>query len=253
MVQALFRVALVEVPSATDILGAKVKHDDTPCAAKMPLTSMTTKRVFIAVAALLHVTIGGAAAESLAAVEVHADQGGAVANGIINAPNGVAEKTVLSSRFRLVFAVGLEGTGHHYFIPALQRVFEDNEDLARIEACSVLPPHFVAHTLVRSPSVYADALDAAVIAMRDLAAEAEELEEPGTFAPTQQQQRHQKGCGRVFSYPCCSGRDRVFKYLDVVTLAQAAEAAGVDLRVVYLQRSAKDIMLADASHRSIQK
>lgn len=46
---------------------------------------------------------------------------------------------------------------------------------------------------------------------------------------------------------------KVFKYLDLRMLAEAAEAEGVDFRVLYLRRPARDIVLADTVHRKFQK
>lgn len=213
----------------------------------------------VAAVLLVAVTFGATTADPsvISAFDVHdtdeaAEGGGAGHIHTGKSPNGVIQKTVVSSQFRLIFAVGLEGTGHHYFVPALERVLRDNEDLTYINACKVLPPNYVSDVLASSPSVYADALQEAISAMRNVAAEAEQLQAPGTFAVAQQS-IFKEGCALMFSYPCDNGEDKVFQYLDVVTLAQAAEAAGVDFRVVYLQRSARGILLSDGSHRHFQK
>lgn len=167
-------------------------------------------------------------------------------------PSGVVDKQVVSSRFRLVFAVGLEGTGHHYFIPALENVFHQHTDLVRINTCKLLPPHYVADVMQSSPAEYAQALALATEGMRELAASVENLEAPGSFSTPQQSEITKRGCFRVMSYPNYGGDNKVFQYLDLTMLAQAAEEAGVDLRLVYLQRSAKAILLANGSHRDLQ-
>jgi len=46
---------------------------------------------------------------------------------------------------------------------------------------------------------------------------------------------------------------KVFKYMDLRLLAEVAEAAGVDFRVLYLRRKARDIILANTVHRHFQK
>lgn len=171
----------------------------------------------------------------------------------MKAPRGVVNKTVVSSKLRLVFAVGLEGAGHHYIVGALEDMFARNKDLVRINACPVLPPEYVADTMNYSPSNYANARDHALRRMRKVAAKEEKLEAPGTVVTAQETQVSIPGCFKVMSYPNYPGKDKVFQYLDLAVLAQAAEAEGVDLRVVYLQRSAKEIMLADTSHRHFQE
>jgi len=45
----------------------------------------------------------------------------------------------------------------------------------------------------------------------------------------------------------------VFQYMDLRLLAQTAEAEGVDFRVLYLRRPARDIILANTVHRDFQK
>ncbi len=46
---------------------------------------------------------------------------------------------------------------------------------------------------------------------------------------------------------------KVFKYMDLRLLAEVAEDAGVDFRVLYLRRKARDIILADTVHRQFHK
>lgn len=213
--------------------------------------------MFTAAAVLVAVTFGVTAAANLVDVGIQGDKR-AVAEGAGytssgQSRNGIVEKTVVSSHFRLVFVVGLEGTGHHYFVPVLERVFDDNKDLARINACAVPWPYCTYKAMSDSPSAYARALDEGISGMRDLAAEAAKVEAPGTFASAQQMDTSKKNCGLRFSYPFGSGQDKVYQYVDVTLMAQAAEAAGVDLRLVYLQRSAKAIMLADGTHRRFQQ
>lgn len=46
---------------------------------------------------------------------------------------------------------------------------------------------------------------------------------------------------------------KVFGYLDLELLAEVAEAEGVDFRVLYLRRPARDIVVADTIHRDFHK
>lgn len=219
---------------------------------------MMATNVFAVPAVLAAATFGATTLAVPATVDFH-DNDGAVASGANHSTTAsesrswVIKKTVVSSRFRLVFAIGLEGSGHHYFIPALEQVFHDNKGLVRVKAGEVLSPNYFPDAYTRRPSVYSDAVNQGIRAMKDVAAQADKLGEPGTFASAHQPQHSKTGCGKLYSYPCKAGSDKMLQFIDATMLAQAAEAAGVDLRVVYLQRSAKDLMLADASHRHMQK
>lgn len=51
------------------------------------------------------------------------------------------------------------------------------------------------------------------------------------------------------SYPNFDGQDKTLQYVDFQVLAEEAEKAGVDLRIIYLSRSARDILVADTVHR----
>lgn len=52
------------------------------------------------------------------------------------------------------------------------------------------------------------------------------------------------------SFPAGHGPNKVITYPDVRLLAEVAEEEGIDLRVVYLQRSARDMLISDTVHRS---
>ncbi|CAN0408704.1 unnamed protein product [Laminaria digitata] len=54
------------------------------------------------------------------------------------------------------------------------------------------------------------------------------------------------------SYPSGLGPDKALRYLDLRMLAEVAEEEGVDLRVLYLRRSAKDLLIANTIHRKFQ-
>ncbi|CAN0506020.1 unnamed protein product, partial [Scytosiphon promiscuus] len=49
----------------------------------------------------------------------------------------------------------------------------------------------------------------------------------------------------MMSFPNFGGDDKPLQYVDVRTLAEEAERVGIDLRLVYLGRSAKDILTSD--------
>ena len=48
--------------------------------------------------------------------------------------NFVMPKTVISSKLRLVFAVGLEGTGHHLVVEIDKHLFQTYKNLAKVSS-----------------------------------------------------------------------------------------------------------------------
>lgn len=55
------------------------------------------------------------------------------------------------------------------------------------------------------------------------------------------------------SYPNYGGSDKPLQYVDVRLLAAAAEDEGVDLRLVYLSRSALDIVVSTTRHETYHR
>lgn len=51
------------------------------------------------------------------------------------------------------------------------------------------------------------------------------------------------------SFPTGNGPDKVIHYVDLRLIAELAEEEGIDFRVVYLQRPAKDMLIANTVHR----
>lgn len=52
----------------------------------------------------------------------------------------------------------------------------------------------------------------------------------------------------MMSYPNYNGEGKALQYVDLRLLAEEAERAGVDLRMVYLSRSARSILVSDTQH-----
>ncbi|CAM9821108.1 unnamed protein product [Pylaiella littoralis] len=69
-----------------------------------------------------------------------------------------------------------------------------------------------------------------------------------SFAPC----RFQTGTG-MMSYPNFNGDDKAIQYVDFQLLAEEAERAGVDLRIIYLSRSARSILISDTQHNNYGK
>lgn len=157
---------------------------------------------------------------------------------------GVLTKTVLSSKLRLVYTVGLEGAGHHFLDQVLLRMFADHDGvLLRIRDPVFMESFLVNRSITRKASNYFERSNRATTEMKALAKQAATLPAPGTIAKTK---------GR-FSYPARTGARKVFQYIDVQVIAEKAEEEGIDFRVVYLQRSARDMIIANTVHRQFQE
>ena len=167
------------------------------------------------------------------------------AQGFLSPAGGILPKTVFSSKLRLVFLVGLEGTGHHYMVDAFSDVFSDKAGKKRKEheCASMYLRLELQHSMDSSPSFYRDNMKKARISMRGLAKRGSSLAPDEAVAML---------CGR-YSYPRNWGVNKVFQYIDLGTLADLAEQEGVDLRVIYLKRSAHDIAISTTVHRDFHE
>lgn len=154
----------------------------------------------------------------------------------------VLPKTVFSSKFRVVFAVGLEGTGHGYFLQAREDLFRKNRHLDRLPDLD-LSRYRIWSSMGGNAQRYSIALKEAKIEMRKLARRGANMPSPGTVKIIHGKQ----------SYPFGYGPNKVLKYMDLRMLAEVAEAEGVDFRVVYLRRPVKDILVANTVHRRFQE
>ena len=155
------------------------------------------------------------------------------------------KKTVVSSKLRLVLAVGVEGTGHDYVLKVNDNLFKNNKYLPLIATGDRINvgKYHIRQALGRTSQHFSDIINGGRADMRMLAKRAAEIPHPGTVLVV-----HGK-----YSYPDAHGPDKTLKYLDLRLLAEAAEEEGVDFRVLYLRRPAKDIMLANTVHRRFQE
>ena len=153
--------------------------------------------------------------------------------------DGVLVKTTVSSTFRLVFLVGLEGSGHHYLTPAVNHIRSTGHDYSN-ECRHMYKRLGIKQAMERSPTYYRERVEEARGYMQTLAQYASSLppKKAGTML-----------CGRN-SYPRLTGPEKVFSYIDLGTLANLAEDEGVDLRVIYLKRSAKQMIISTTVHRN---
>lgn len=157
-------------------------------------------------------------------------------------------KNVISSNMRLIVAVGLEGSGHHVVATALDHLFETNANLLQIsnKDDDVVDDFYtVNYSMGGNAQYYGTQGCSAREKMRALAKRDATIPFPGTVA-------YPRGKHRFHSYPSAAGPNKAMGYLDLRLLAEVAEEEGVDLRVLYLRRSAKDLIIANTVHRRFQ-
>ena len=166
-----------------------------------------------------------------------------------NAAPGVLEKTVFSSKIRMVFLVGLEGSGHHLMNGVLQRVCAF-DSVSCPDICYIAD---ILYNRVSTPETeleYRDGLEELHTAMDALALNAHgsddsELVTLATFSSCDGG-RYQVG---ELSYPDFGGEDKAIQQVDLRILAAEAERVNFDLRVIYLSRSAEEILVSTTEHR----
>lgn len=171
--------------------------------------------------------------------------------------HGKITKSTHSSKLRLVLYVGLEGTGHHLITKTFFHLY-DNYDFFEAKNCTLVSNILMHQTMFPSAKHYAHSLEKVRAEMRSLARLEQHLEPPGTIVtvqPTGRVQRHcpRHGFGHQLSYPCTGPPGKDFKYPDLQILAEIAEEEGVDFRVLYLQRSALELLISTTRHRSFHR
>ncbi|CAM9451489.1 unnamed protein product [Ectocarpus sp. 4 AP-2014] len=149
---------------------------------------------------------------------------------------------------RVVFLVGLEGTGHHYMADVLEDVCK--KDKVRCpKLCVMAKVLYPELSLPKSRNAYWDARKRLREEMEKLAAFPEEsLAEDESTVVSFGACRFQ-GTG-MMSYPNFNGDEKALQYVDFRLVAEEAERAGVDMRFVYLARSAADILTSDSGHHN---
>lgn len=152
-------------------------------------------------------------------------------------PTNNAVKAIVSDKFRMVVLAGLEGSGHHYLLaaraqlPRLDEVYQPDN-----------LPYYLPVFMGTNVSTYVQAQDQAKEEMRRLAEHAAALPPPGAVY-----------MHNTWSYPTFTGPQKVMQYLDIKRMSDVAEESGVDLRVLYLRRSAKGLLVANTVHRNFHE
>ena len=146
----------------------------------------------------------------------------------------VVPKTLFSDKVRFIFLAGLEGTGHHYVLAAGGAVAKKTHLNKK--------PFYLPSAMGGSASDFAENERLGRLEMKELAREAAGLANPAIYFPS-----------NPWSFPANPGPAKVLQYDDLRRMTEAADLEGLDVRVVYLKRSAQDIIIADTVHRHFQE
>ena len=149
----------------------------------------------------------------------------------------IVEKTVFDSKLRFIHLIGLEGSGHHYFSHLHQTIFKKNKNIYKIK------PYLFSHGDYFVPELMNDVnkLGERNSLLRSKMKNLKEIgdEHPGTFYSMQSEE----------SFPWGPGPNKVLNYMDLRSLVEVAEEEKIDMRFVYLKRSAMDLVIANTIHR----
>lgn len=159
----------------------------------------------------------------------------------------VISKNSFSSKFRLIFLVGLEGTGHHYMADVLDRLCK----ISMIPCPNVCKMGKALYPGLGAP----ESANSYLAARRQLRQEMEYL--ANTANRMEEGKATMVGFGKcrndmvgMMSYPNFNGIAKSVQYVDFRILAEEAERAGVDLRIIYLSRPARDVIVSDTKHNN---
>jgi hypothetical protein len=153
----------------------------------------------------------------------------------------IVEKTVFDSKLRFIHLIGLEGTGHHYFTKLHRDIFESNTNIYRINPWVFKHGDYSVPHLMNDVKNLGERNDLLRNKMKNL----KELgdEHPGTFYSMSSEE----------SFPWGGGPDKVLNYMDLRPFVEVAEEEKIDMRFIYLKRSAKDLIVSNTIHRGFHK
>jgi len=126
----------------------------------------------------------------------------------------VVPKTAFSSKLRMSVLVGLEGTGHHYFIAAVENMFRSNDEISvTATPCVNNKAYYTMASMESTPSVFMNLLEGARREMHNLALLEQNLTWPGHLVRLCSEQ----------SFPSGGGSQKPLHYIDLRLLAEMAE------------------------------
>ena len=152
----------------------------------------------------------------------------------------VVKKNVFSDKFRFIHTVGIEGSGHHYFTNLHRNIFEYYPNIYKTGIIKH-PDYFLPDFMGSTINNFGTMVDLFRNKMRNLKIIGDE--HPGTIFSMSGPESFPNGPGR---------KDKVLNYMDLRLMAEMSESEGVDIRFIYLKRSALDVLVADTIHRRFQ-
>lgn len=172
---------------------------------------------------------------------------------LVSKLNGMSNETTLlqkktfSDKIRLVFIAGLEGTGHHGLNSMFQICVKKRLCKPEVEITQKIMSFKRLENQLHG-------LFGAVDVETSLHIADEIQKRMNELSNSTETQLYFLGLGFVkfsgmLSYPNYNGAYKTLDHPDAFTLAQLAEAAGIDFRVVVLQRNAMEILASDMDHR----
>ena len=160
----------------------------------------------------------------------------------LNPPDGIVHKRTFSDQSRILFVAGLEGTGHHGVQAMIKVCVKTSEKLC--EAIEDVT-HVFQEARGKSDTIFglfgveetgynAVHIMAAYLKMKDYAVKNERKLYIISLELI-------KDSG-MMSYPNYGGPNKSLNHPDIAVMAALAEMAGMDFRVLVLQRNARDIL-----------
>ena len=160
---------------------------------------------------------------------------------------GVVQKTAFSDKMRMVFVVGLEGSGHHYMNGGVLRKLCNSDAVQCPDVCSIADVWYNTLSKFSEASEYREGLEQLRRDMDDLSLFADGLGRK-TVAVATFQKCKGYDIGEM-SFPNYGGSDKPLQYVDLRILAEEAELAGIDLRLIYLNRPSTEVLISTTVHR----
>ncbi|CAM9990082.1 unnamed protein product [Choristocarpus tenellus] len=166
----------------------------------------------------------------------------------LNSSLEVIHKTVYSDKLRLIFFAGLEGTGHHYWYQVNGLCLGNKWCTTNCELSHALYPELATAPTLAEYNGAIEKLEHGLDDLKKLEDEvavgnrSESNGFNGLIVPV-----NAAPCGStgMMSYPNYGGVHKALQYVNIILLAQMSEEKGIDLRIIYLQRSSVDIIRSD--------
>lgn len=155
-------------------------------------------------------------------------------------------KRSFSEDRRVVFVAGLEGTGHHFWRDIFEVCTAHGDCVRSPDLATSLWSQNDKNGLFNNYQPNGDYDAEAVEGVRSAL---QGLSGTGGLHWVNGAHRHGTGKTGMMSYPNFGGPEKIYQHPDIWELAQIAEDAGEDLRILFLGRQARPLLTSTAVHR----